>query len=650
MLAGMGLWACNTDDLDAADANDGLEAAVENCMTFKASVGGKSLSKSTMSIATGETKFSEDDNIKIFTLDGKNAQFNVSNISNDCSEATFSGDIATSAGYYAMLPYQANATISGNEITMNIPSEQDSKYEDLMVGYTSNSDRSFQFRHVGAMIKFVTRQVYRSITIESLDGTTPIAGDVKVTVGTDGKPTVTGGTATKITVTTTDKTTDSVLVTLLPIKNVRLKFTFEKKDGTKFPQELDARTLISGTMYTYNQVGQRKVICYADESKSQILFSGYTSDRESYGLFTWPECDKLTPQPGQAYGYTKTPGGTIQYKPHNTSSNIKDNITEVYPAWGTAQTVTVYCNGNDKEPVVKEVLQSSTVKLPEITITPEEGYGYGYASSPTSTIVLYESGANVSVQRADITLYIIKTKLKAFNVYFDGPDSDPKTYYILPKAKDCTFTLPDLLQKDGYYAGYSSSATSKDFVYYPGELINVADLSGNTFNYYAVYRQYLDITEVQEYKFNGATLGNENLTGEKVYMQTMPQIPVGTCMVFKFTNKCQETSQSNTNENTCVKLCGEKVSNTSMGKEIVIFNSRHGEKSGTIPAQNYYMANINNTEVTVKISNHGGIADVEYSWTGSIDKQQYNIKYSNICIWDNLYVSFAAYKSYITLE
>jgi hypothetical protein len=44
------------------------------------------------------------------------------------------------------------------------------------------------------------------------------------------------------------------------------------------------------------------------------------------------------------------------------------------------------------------------------------------------------------------------------------------------------------------------------------------------------------------------------------------------------------------------------------------------------------------------------VADVEYSWKGSIDNNSYNVKYSNICTWDNLYVAFYAYKSYIELQ
>ena len=33
-----------------------------------------------------------------------------------------------------------------------------------------------------------------------------------------------------------------------------------------------------------------------------------------------------------------------------------------------------------------------------------------------------------------------------------------------------------------------------------------------------------------------------------------------------------------------------------------------------------------------------------------VDNNSYNVKYSNICTWDNLYVAFYAYKSYIELQ
>ena len=645
MLAGIGLWACNADELDAPVGADNSQQASD--MTFKASMG-KSLSKSTMSITTGEAKFSQDDCIKVFNTNNGSAKFAVSNISGDGSEAIFAGEIESTKGYYAMLPYQQDATINGQEISMEIPAEQTWEYQDLMVGYTDNADRSFQFRHVGTMINFVTNQPYESITIESADGTTPIAGNIKVKIGADGKPTVTGGTATKVTI-QCDKTLDhaNVLATLMPLNGVQLKFSFKRPNTTPFTQDAtESKTLLSGVMYTYDQVGKYKVICYKDASNSEILFTRYASDLGSNrSRITLPECPLPAAQ-GKVYGYGEDPySTTIQFKPNNTVAQVVKKDIVVYPIESASVKLTVYCNGNDKAPVVKEIFPNVNFPLPEITAETEEGYGYGYSETQDGSIK-YESGSNIKTKQ-DVTLYLVKQKLNVFNIYFDGPDKEPKSYYVLPKNM-ASFTLPELVKKDGYFAIYSISATNNDFTYYPGKVLYLSDVT--YYDYYAVYLKYVPISSNEDYKFNGATLGDQAFKNDKTYMTTLPQVPEGTCMVFKFTNHCQEASSIDTRFNSGIRLCGDKNTSSLAGKDIEIFNGKYGEKSGSLPNESYFMANINNTEVTVKVFNHGGVADVEYSWKGSIDNNSYNVKYSNICTWDNLYVAFYAYKSYIELQ
>lgn len=649
MLAGIGLWSCNADDLDApADTETGQASSDLAQMTFKASMG-KSLAKSTMSTSTGETQFCQDDLINVFnsnaTSNTKGAKFAVSNISGDGSSATFGGEISSSQGYYAILPYQDNATINGGEISMTIPTEQSWEYQDLMVGYTSNADRSFQFRHVGTMINFMANQAYESITIESADGTTPIAGDIKVTIGADGKPVVKGGTSTSITI-KCDKTLThaNVLATLMPLNGVKLKFSFKKADKSSFSQDAtDAKTLQSGVMYNYNQVGKYKITCYKDASNSEVLFYRYTSDLgNNRSQFTLPECP-LTAQQGKTYGYgTDINSTTITFKPNTLNSQIVKNDIVVYPIATDAVKLTIYCNGNDQQPVVKEIYPNVNFQLPQVTAQTEEGFGYGYAESIDGNIK-YEPGTNIKIKQ-DLILFLAKQKYDAFNIYFDGPDHDPKTFQVLPKSM-ASFTLPTLVDKDGYFAGYSISAYSNDFTYYPGTELYLSDVQ--YYDYYAVYRKYVPISSNEDYNFDGATFGDPEYKNNKTYMTTLPQVPEGTCMVFKFTNHCQEASSIDTRFNTGLRICGDKNTSSLAGKDIEIFNGKYGQKSGTLPSESIFMANINNTEVTARIFNHGGVADVEYSWTGSIDKQQYNVKYSNICTWDNLYVAFYAYKSYI---
>ena len=646
MLAGIGLWSCNADEYDAIDGTgNGQSASDATEMTFKASMGG-SLSKSTMTMETGETAFEDSDCIKVFNLNNDAAKFSVTNISGDGSQAIFGGEIATTKGYYAMLPYQDNAAISNGEITMTIPTEQTYEYQDLMVGYTDNTDRVFRFRHVGTMIQFVTRQKYESITIESADGVTPIAGDVKVKIGADGKPQVTGGTATKITI-KCDKTLSSanVLATLMPLNGVKLKFGFKLPNSSTIPQEIEAKTLESGVMYTYDQVGKYKITCYKDGTNSEVLFTRYTSDintKNGQVRIELPECPLQAPQ-GMAYAYATEPEGAVVYKPNTIKTTKISADIVLYPVLNQAVTFTIYCNGNDQTPVVKEIGSGVYIQLPEITAVAEEGFRYGYTTTEGGD-VQYQSGDKFSSVKNE-TLYLAKQKINLFKVYFNGPDQEPKTYQVA-SSYDASFTLPALNKREGYFAGYGISASSDEFMYYPGDVLYINDIS--IFDYYAVYRKNEPISDNVDYSFNGATLGDPTLSGnEKTYMQTLPQIPEGACMVIKFTNHCKEASTIDTKFNSGIRLCGTQNVNSASAKDIEIFNSNWGQKSGTYPAKDYYMANINNAEVTVRIYNHGGVADVEYLWTGSIDGKSYKIMYSNICIWDNLYVSVYAYKSYI---
>jgi hypothetical protein len=98
-----------------------------------------------------------------------------------------------------------------------------------------------------------------------------------------------------------------------------------------------------------------------------------------------------------------------------------------------------------------------------------------------------------------------------------------------------------------------------------------------------------------------------------------------------------------------IQLKGKNDISTSSSKKISVNQKQYGEAEFYLGSGDF-MSNINNTEVTVKVYNKGGVADVEVTWTGSNDRQSNTAKFNNISTWDELYVTFGVKNSYIELK
>ncbi|MCR5454515.1 MAG: fimbrillin family protein [Bacteroidales bacterium] len=647
LIAGIGISSCNTDELDGADTGLIPVGSIEGQMAFKATMG-KSLSKSTVSCTTGKTKFSADDHIKVFTLDGTSANFANAN-ADEGEEAWFTGNLSKSNGYYAVLPYQDAATISEKVMSLNLPTTQTSEYEDLMVGYTTEQDHSFQFKHVGAMIRFTPNRAYSKIKIETTDGT-KIAGDIQVTVSQDGSaPVVSGGTSSVVTLEREMEANDTVFVTLMPttIAAGNLKVTFYRTGdkGGQFTHTIYKNLkLESGVIYTYGNIGPYKVSCYKDEAQTKEIFSIYLAEYANSHQADLPQLP--SPEEGKLYGYSKTYGGTTAtYKNHIKLTDDKNII--LYPVLVDGVTVTIYNNGNDNTPTTVFTYPSVSIKLPEITAQAQEGYGYVYTDGNRQYETTY------TTKSTDTKITLKEIQLKTVNYYVNGKDAEPTTITILPTSS-AKITLPTLPEKSGYFAGYTTSSTSDLYDYFQGQTIYASNLNSVT-NYYPVYRPVQEVTStVENHDYKDMTLGAQDLSAsERLSPESLAQIAPGTSAVFKFTHYCT-TTESLTSNTASIRLCGANNANSSLSKEFMLnpeiaTNSKYSNVTSDLQSSNF-MENLNETEVTVTISNRGGIADIELSWIGSDDNKTNSVKYSNICIWDDLYVTFAVNKAYIVLQ
>ncbi len=646
LLAGIGLWSCNNDDMEqaAGTLSGGSGEMVD--MTFSATMG-TSLSKSTVSATTGETQFSSEDHIKVFA-DGTAAEFACAGVSDDGKEAQFAGTIKKTNSYYALLPYQEKATASGNTLTVTIPAEQTSKYEELMVGYTANDAQAFQFKHVGAMIRFNTQKKFSSIEIEDTKGT-KIAGDVSVKIGTDGTITeVSGGTSTTVSVTRDIEKAEYVLITIKPgtyeANELRIHFK-DKSKGYSFTHIIDKQvTFNSGVIYSYGNVGKWLITCYDNDNPSKVLFKLYAADYDQAtgGISGKAVLPQLTADNGYVFGYdTKANSTRLRYT--TNINNVTSDIT-LYTVKVKGISVKVYNNGADKEPVEILACPGSEVTLPEIIMQPKEGHSCGYSRTPNGEPTLMP-GSTIDVEESPISIYAVEIESFTANIYTDATSQKPaKTFSGIGGF---TFTLPSLPAKSGYFAGYNTTANSDEIKYYQGQsILYDTYIFDQTTNFYPVYRELVDITKTNTVSLAGVTVGTSDLNSTEI-LGTLTKVEKGTCSVFKFTNHCNPSGLSS--DNVTIQLKGKNDISTSSSKKISVNQKQYGEAEFYLGSGDF-MSNINNTEVTVKVYNKGGVADVEVTWTGSNDRQSNTAKFNNISTWDELYVTFGVKNSYIELK
>ena len=203
-VAGMlALSSCSNDDNDLTEQNAPRQ------MTFTAGYNEGAQTRATLNGSTKKVSFDANDKISILSAKNTNTQFTTSA---GGASATFSGTATDDSKFYAVYPYTAGLTLSGDVISgIVIPtsqwnsgwnSEDDFSGWDpkAPIAYATTTGSSLTFHNACAILKvtFPEAATYGRFTIsanEPLAGTfsldtstgtlTPTSGSTTVTVGTD---------------------------------------------------------------------------------------------------------------------------------------------------------------------------------------------------------------------------------------------------------------------------------------------------------------------------------------------------------------------------------------------------------------------------------------------------------------------------------
>ena len=171
----------------------GTEPIQGSTLTFRATQGDNPGTKTALQ-EDGSIWWSKDDAINVFHGNAK-GQF-TTDISTPAATATFSGTLEGDAGdatvYWGVYPYNETNSFDGTGVTLVIPSEQKGvpgTFADKLNPSVARSEtESLSFYNVGSWFVFtVGSEGITSATFKGNNGE-DIAGKVKVTIGSDGKP------------------------------------------------------------------------------------------------------------------------------------------------------------------------------------------------------------------------------------------------------------------------------------------------------------------------------------------------------------------------------------------------------------------------------------------------------------------------------
>ncbi len=166
-------------------------------VTFEAVSGDGTGSTRTIRNEDGSLSWLPNDEINVFCGQDFSGRF-ISDNTEIADRTTFTGHFnaeipeTSTQDYWAVYPYQSTNSSDGNSVTLTVPSVQVSSPGTFGAGmYPSvakSSSTSLAFYNVCGSIKFsLSRDDIDMITLVS-NGDEPLAGSVRVTFGTDGKP------------------------------------------------------------------------------------------------------------------------------------------------------------------------------------------------------------------------------------------------------------------------------------------------------------------------------------------------------------------------------------------------------------------------------------------------------------------------------
>ena len=201
-VAGMlALSSCSNDDNDIQDVQNAPRQ-----MTFTAGYNEGAQTRATMDFSTKKVSFDANDEISILSAKNTNTQFTTSA---GGASATFSGTAADDSKFYAIYPYTAGLTLSGDVISgVVIPSDQwNAKWADhnktsswdpkAPIAYATTEGASLQFHNLCAILKIrpywggdgwitisADQNLAGTFSLDTSTGTlTATAGSKSVTIG-----------------------------------------------------------------------------------------------------------------------------------------------------------------------------------------------------------------------------------------------------------------------------------------------------------------------------------------------------------------------------------------------------------------------------------------------------------------------------------
>lgn len=266
------LSSCDEDnDISYIVQNTSVDDLVE--MSFSADFASEQISKAYLSCSEEGTRsfFQQGDAVSVFS--GSNNCF----FSSD-ENGVFSGraPLPVSSTYYALFPYQESATISGNVISAEIPTEVSLNGDfwpdgALAVALSDDDAMSFSFRNVCAVLGFrFFKQAYSKIVITASKN---IAGAVSVKV-TDGVPVVSGGDSKSIVVNNPYLNT---YVGLLPVDGVDITVQCFHENGEVFTYPFSNLSLKRSGFYDMGYVGKEEYPTFTFDANGGMFPDGSTS-------------------------------------------------------------------------------------------------------------------------------------------------------------------------------------------------------------------------------------------------------------------------------------------------------------------------------------------------------------------------------------
>ena len=465
------LPACTEDE----DLMQNIQGSHASSMEFTAVNGNpQSLSKTTLAsgwdlLCNGnpsDVLFTNSDMIGVFSTGETAAYLSVKGLGDNGRKALFAGEVEKAAEYFALYPYQSGAKIAGNKISATIPTTQAVVHDNmdgnaaLSVAYTTAESKIFAFQNVTAMIAFRTTKIYTKITVEALDGT-KIAGDIAVEVSKDGgKPVVTGGTESKITLEGDAMYQGRAYCLMLKpgsIKKGQLKFTFTDSDGNEIVQtnEKDV-TLEAGVCYNYGYIGTVKLTVYDGE---EVAFVKYIDPSWDSGIIL-PEipCD----EDGFVYVYDT---GRWLYAGGNWFSFDED--TSLYLRKVEACKVIIYDPEGAKVIYTKDFPCYVWYYMP--TETSADGKYYAYSSTKGGEIEYHRSDG-IMFESEEKVFYAVSENVFTVTIYGNGANAEP-TFKQEVDYRDGLY-LPNLPESDDVIYKYATSENGEG-MYKSGEWVNV---------------------------------------------------------------------------------------------------------------------------------------------------------------------------------